>query len=158
MNLNDDLLKNNLKLYVRELQNINNRETSSTLQQNMITDIQLYSRNMLNDNVRNTHAGLHGILMSFLFSEDPTENRIGFVISRGSSSNPSLTLSTARLLQDANVQMFALGTRKYMHLHEQSFFKCLNFFPFSLLLFEIFLVYHLLVYDRICRACPMVQV
>lgn len=85
---------------------------------------------MLNDNVRNTHAGLHGILMSFLFSEDPTENRIGFVISRGSSSNPSLTLSTARLLQDANVQMFALGTRKYMHLHEQSFFKCLNFFPF----------------------------
>lgn len=110
MNLNDDLLKNNLKLYVRELQNVNNRETSSTLEQKMITDIQLYSRNMLNDNVRNTHAGLHGILMSFLFSEDPTENRIGFVISRGSSSSPSLMLSTARLLQDANIQMFALGT------------------------------------------------
>lgn len=110
MNLNDDLLKNNLKLYVRELQNVNNRETSSTLEQKMITDIQLYSRNMLNDNVRNTHAGLHGILMSFLFSEDPTENRIGFVISRGSSSSPSLTLSTVRLLQDANIQMFALGT------------------------------------------------
>lgn len=95
---------------------------------------------MLNDNVRNTHAGLHGILMSFLFSEDPTENRIGFVISRGSSSNPSLTLSTTRLLQDANVQMFALGTRKYMHLHEQSFFYALIVFPFSLLLFEIFLM------------------
>lgn len=110
MNLNDDLLKNNLKLYVRELQNVNNRETSSTLEQKMITDIQLYSRNMLNDNVRNMHAGLHGILMSFLFSEDQTENRIGFVISRGSSSSPSLTLSTARLLQDANIQMFALGT------------------------------------------------
>lgn len=110
MNLNDDLLKNNLKLYVRELQNVNNRETSSTLEQKMITDIQLYSRNMLNDNVRNMHAGLHGILMSFLFSEDPTENRIGFVISRGSSSSPSLTLSTAHLLQDANIQMFALGT------------------------------------------------
>lgn len=110
MNLNDDLLKNNLKLYVRELQNVNNRETSSTLEQKMITDIQFYSRNMLNDNVRNMHAGLHGILMSFLFSEDPTENRIGFVISRGSSSSPSLTLSTARLLQDANIQMFALGT------------------------------------------------
>lgn len=110
MNLNDDLLKNNLKLFVRELQNVNNRETSSTLEQKMITDIQLYSRNMLNDNVRNMHAGLHGILMSFLFSEDPTENRIGFVISRGSSSSPSLTLSTARLLQDANIQMFALGT------------------------------------------------
>lgn len=110
MNLNDDLLKNNLKLYVRELQNVNNRETSSTLEQKMITDIQLYSRNMLNDNMRNMHAGLHGILMSFLFSEDQTENRIGFVISRGSSSSPSLTLSTARLLQDANIQMFALGT------------------------------------------------
>lgn len=110
MNLNDDLLKNNLKLYVRELQNVKNRETSSTLEQKMITDIQLYSRNMLNDNVRNMHAGLHGILMSFLFSEDQTENRIGFVISRGSSSSPSLTLSTARLLQDANIQMFALGT------------------------------------------------
>lgn len=110
MNLNDDLLKNKLKLYVRELQNVNNRETSSTLEQKMITDIQLYSRNMLNDNVRNMHAGLHGILMSFLFSEDQTENRIGFVISRGSSSSPSLTLSTARLLQDANIQMFALGT------------------------------------------------
>lgn len=110
MNLNDDLLKNNLKLYVRELQNVNNRETSSTLEQKMITDIQFYSRNMLNDNVRNMHAGLHGILMSFLFSEDPTENRIGFVISRGSFSSPSLTLSTARLLQDANIQMFALGT------------------------------------------------
>lgn len=110
MNLNDDLLKNNLKLYVRELQNVNNRETSSTLEQKMITDIQFYSRNMLNDNVRNMHAGLHGILMSFLFSEDPTENRIGFVISRGSSSSPSLMLSTARLLQDANIQMFALGT------------------------------------------------
>jgi hypothetical protein len=110
MNLNDDLLKNYLKLYVRELYNINQKETTSSLQRKMISDIQTHSRCVLSDDVRNTHAGLHGILMSFLYSEDRSENRVGFLITKGPSSTPTVTRSAARLLRNANVHMFALGT------------------------------------------------
>lgn len=112
VNLNDDLLKNYLKLYVRELHNINQKETTSSLQKKMISDIQTHSRRVLNNDVRNTHAGLHGILMSFLYSEDRSENRVGFLISRGPSSMPTVTRSAARLLKDSNVHMFALGIVK----------------------------------------------
>ena len=110
MNLNDDLLEETLKLYVRELQNSNEKETAVTLEQKMVSDIQSHRKSMLHDDVRNTHAGLHGMLMSFLFSEELSENRVGFLITKGSSSSPSVTESAARLLRDANVQMFALGT------------------------------------------------